>query len=206
MPTTVGEKIAAQGWSAGTVVPHNFVPVLAQYLAHPNRAPAQVRNEDWLVVVSQPCDVIANTLEQEPFVEVLHCRPVQGLRRQYKDLRSTRFLDFKPNRETHEAVVLSAHATADRYLIPRELLQDLNPDPTRRLSDTSRARVLAWYSLRSGRPAWPNAFVARIDPAKRTLEETLEPLADDIAEVRISIAERDDELPEGADYHVAVFF
>ena len=182
------------------------MPKLVEHLLHPGRAPAQVKDEDWLVVVSQTCDVVAKTLEQEPFVELLHCRPIPKLRRQNKELRSTRVLDFKPNRESHESVAVSAHATADRYLVPRELLRNSKPDQTRQLSDSSCIRILVWYSLRYGRPAWPNAFVARIGPAKIAFEETLEPLADDIAEVRVSIAERDVELTEGVDYHITVFF
>jgi len=183
-----------------------MVLALAPYLTRPEAdQSAQVLPDDWLVLVSQTCDVLAARLEAEPYVEVLHCRPVAKLRTQYKELRSTRTLDFKPNRTTHEAVALTAHAVADRYLLPRGLLREHVPDD-RRLSDVSTARVLAWYALRYGRPTWPDELVARISKAKAALELTLNPLKDDIAEVRVAIAEKDQELAAGQDYTLAVYF
>ncbi len=158
------------------------------------------------MIASQTCDVLAQKREAEPFVEVLHCKPISKLRTQFKELRSTRTLDFKPNRETHESVVLSAHAMSDKYLIPRELLQQHRPDKTRRFSATAERRILAWYALRYGRPAWPDALVACIGKSKDALEAALEPLKDDIAQVRVRIAEKDQELVQSDNYHVAVFF
>jgi len=207
LPPTFGEEVAGQGWCTGAVVPHAVVPALAQHLVRPGAAqPAPVQAEDWLVVVSQTCDVLATKLDAEPFVEVLHCKTIAKLRSQHKELRSTRVLDFKPNRDTHDAIVLSAHAVADRYLLPREVLKDHGPDPARRLSDVSTSRVLAWYALRYGRPIWPDEFVSRIGKARAALEQALEPLRDDIAEVRIGIAEKDQELAAGQSYHVAAYF
>jgi hypothetical protein len=108
-----------------------MLPAIAQHLTRPGAAAVEVAADHWLVVVSQTCDVVARTLEAEPFVEVLNCKPIKKPRAQYRDFRSTRILDFRPNRETHEAVALSAHAVADRYLVPRELLRDQPPDADR---------------------------------------------------------------------------
>jgi len=207
LPLTFGEEVAEQGWCTGAVLPHAVVPAIAQHLTRPGaHQPTPVEPHDWLVVVSQTCDVLATKLDAEPFVEVLHCRPCEKLRTQFKDLRSTRTLDFKPNRDTHEGVVLSAHAVADRYLLPREILKDHALDEARNLSDVSASRVLAWYTLRYGRPIWPDAFVARISKARSALEAALEPLRDEIAEVRVGIVEQDLELEDDQDYHVAVYF
>lgn len=180
---------------------------MAQCLIRPGSGqPTAIEPNDWLIVVSQTCDVLAAKLDAEPFVEVLHCKPIAKLRAEYKELRSTRVLDFRPNRITHETVVLSARAVADRYLLPREFLKAHEPDGDRRLSDVSTLRILAWYALRSGRPAWPNEFDIRVGQAKTALKQALEPLKDDIAEVRISIAEKDQELDDKHVYHVAVYF
>lgn len=179
---------------------------IATHLGRPGGAAVEIGEADWLVIVSQTCDVLATKLDAEPFVEVLHCRPIPKLRKGMKELRSTRVLDFKPNRETHGDLCISAHAIVDRYQVPREILRDHAPDPARRLSDVATARVLAWYALRYGRPIWPDAFVNRISAIKDDLEAALEPLKDDIAEVRVGIAEKDAELDAGSDYHVVVFF
>lgn len=206
MQPSLGEKIAGQGWGAGAVVPYDMIPLLEPSLIHPGGQTVTVSENDWIVVVSQTCDVVAQKIEAEPFVEMLHCRPIPKLRRQYKELRSTRTLDFKPNRDTHDAVVLTAHAVADRYLVPRELMCDHSSDRVRHLTPIATTRVLSWYALRYARPAWPDAFVKRIRQASEMLEVALEPLKDDIAEVRISIREKYDELQDGEVYHVAIFF
>ena len=57
-------------------------------------------------------------------------------------------------------------------------------------SYVATARVLAWYALRYGRPIWPDEFVNRISGIKDALEAALEPLKDDIAEVRVGIERR----------------
>ena len=207
LPLTFGQEVANQGWCTGSVVAPATIPVIGHYLVRPGAGqPSIISPYDWLVIVSQTCDVLAVKLDAEPFVELLHCRPQAKLRSQYKELRSTRFLDFKPNRNSHELVVLSAHAVADRYIVPRDVLKDHTPDVGRRLSDVSSSRVLAWYSLRYGRAIWPDEFYARISKAKTALEHALEPLKDDIAEVRVGIAEKDQELIQGEAYHVAVYF
>ena len=201
-----GDEVAERGWCTGAVVAPVMVPAIAQHLARLGMAPVVVTESDWLVVVSQTCDVLATRLDAEPLVEVLHCRTIPKLRKGNKELRSTRVLDFKPNRESHGDLCLSAHAVSDRYEVPREFLRDHAPDAARCLSEVAAARVLAWYSLRYGRPIWPDNFARRISSVKDALETAVEPLKDDIAEVRVSIAERDQELGEGESYHVAVFF
>lgn len=207
MPPSLGDEVAEQGWCTGAVIAHDMVPDVAQYLAHPGTQPTTVNADDWLVVVSQTCDVVAGKIEAEPFVEVLHCTPIAKLRAGRKNLGSTRYLDFKPNRVTHEDVALTAHAVPGRYLIPRDFFRARAPDSARHLSDTATARVLAWYSLRYGRPCWPDSFVSRIGNAtQEALEKAIEPLKDDIAEVRVGIAEKYLELGKGESYHVAVYF
>ena len=206
MPISLGEEIANQGWRTGSVISHDMVPRITDNLTHAGGPHALVGDDDWLVVASQTCDLVAKTLDQEPFVEVLHCRPIRKLRSQHKDLRSTRVLDFKPNREEHPQILLSAHAARDHFYIPRELLRLSPPDAARRLDAISTRRLLVWFALRYSRPAWPDEFVRRIGDKKRDLEASVELLKDDIAEVRISIVEKDEELPEGVGYHVAIFF
>lgn len=202
-----GDDVAQHGWQTGSVLPAEVLPQLAPHLTRPGQAAATVGADDWLVVISQTCDILATRLDAEPYVEVLLCRTVAGKpRKGRRDLQSTRYLDFRPNRATHADLVLGAHAIADRYIIPRELLAAHNPDPARRLSDVASRRVLAWYALRAARPSWPDAFVDRISGAKDALEEALEPLVDEIAEVRVAIAESNVELEPGQSYHVAVYF
>lgn len=205
-PKSFGGEIAGQGWRTGCVVAHDHVVEIAAHLTRPGAQPTEVQPDDWMVIVSQTCDIVAAKLSSEPFVEVLHCRPIKKLRDDFKGLRSTRRLDFKPNTATHEDLALSAHAVEDRYSVPREIFRVHKPDAKRQLSDKSAKRVLDWYALRSARPAWPNNFGRRVKGADDLMLEALASLKDDIAEVRIAIAEGDAELDDETSYHVAVFF
>lgn len=202
-----GDDVAQRGWQTGSVVPAAMLPALEQHLTRPGLQPIQVAATDWLTVVSQTCDVVASRLDQEPLIEVLHCRPHAGKpRKGRRDLESTRHLDFRPNRATHQQLVLSAHAIADRYVIPRELLAVHDPDAGRALDAAASRKVLAWYALRAGRPSWPNNFCDRVRTIRDALEDALDTLSDEIAEVRVGIVEKAQELEPGQPYHVAVFF
>lgn len=202
-----GDDVAQRGWQTGSVVPAAMLPALGPHLTRPDQQPTQVAEADWLVVVSQTCDVLASRLEQEPLVEVLHCRPHAGkARKGRRNLESTRHLDFRPNRTTHAELVLAAHAITDRYVIPRDLLAVHDPDAGRALDAVASQKVLAWYALRAGRPSWPNNFCDRLRTVRDALEDALDALSDEIAEVRVGIEEKDEDLEPGQPYHVAVFF
>lgn len=184
-----------------------MVAELAEHLARPGKQPTQVADDDWLVVVSQTCDIVALNLESEPLVEVLHCRPHPGKpRKGRRDLKSTRYLDYRPNRAMHHNLVLTAHATADRYVVPRDLLATFGPDSDRNLDAAAAKKVLAWYALRAGRPSWPNSFCDRVRKIRDALEEALDGLSDEIAEVRLAIAEKDQDRGPEEPYHVVVYF
>lgn len=88
--------------------------------------------------------LVARAVEAEPFVEILHCRPMAKLRRGKKKLESTRCPDFKPNAATHPDVFLAAHAALDRYMVPRALFGSFAPDGPRELSVRAAAAVAAW--------------------------------------------------------------
>ncbi|MBI5920899.1 MAG: hypothetical protein HY847_04520 [Betaproteobacteria bacterium] len=203
---SLGDALAKCGWRTGSVVPHAATQELESLLSNGGGDSVSVHIDDWLIVVSQTCDVVAKHLEAEPFVEVLLCSPIKKLRTQFKDMRSTRILDFRPNRETHEAVFLTAHAVKNRFLVPRNLFVNLFPDEHRRLSSVAARRIMAWFALRYSRPAWPEAFVSRLRSAEDALEAALEPLRNEIAEVRIALDEPEKELDDGQPYSIVVYF
>lgn len=202
-----GDEVAQRGWQTGSAMPVALLPTLSQHLTRPGQQPTEVAETDWLIVVSQTCDVVALKLESEPLVEVLHCRLHPGKpRKQFRDLQSTRQLDFRPHRVEHPNLVLTAHAVADRYVIPRQLLAAHDPDAGRALDSAASQKVLAWYALRAGRPSWPNNFCDRVRTVRDALEAALDDMSDEIAEVRVGIVEKDQELEDENPYRISVFF
>ncbi|MEI8572888.1 hypothetical protein J0667_13125 [Methylomonas sp. WH-1] len=204
-----GDDITLRGWRTGSVISVEMLTLLQPHLTRHDQQSTLVATDDWLVVISQTCDIVAPKLEAEPLVELLLCKPISGKpRKGQRNLESTRYLDFRPNRETHPDIVLSAHAVADRHVIPRDLLTTNEPDRVRWLDHISSQRILAWYALRAGRPSWPNNLCDRIRNATGALKDALDLdlFANDKSEVRVAIAEKDQELENGESYHLAVYF
>jgi hypothetical protein len=185
----VGAALDARGWRCGVTIPSEMYAAIGPYLRHAGAAqPPKIEPEDWLVVLSQTCDVVAGKLDQEPLIEVLLCRPISKRRRGYVNRRSTRQLDFRPDAEHRPTFFLTAHATRDRYVVPRELFADHIPCPDRSLSTRAVNGLQSWYALRYTRPAWPNEFVDLLRPHKEELEAALEGLDDDESELRVAIS------------------
>ena len=201
---SLGSLLEARGWAAGAVIPFAAVPLIQPYLIF-DGVSAAVDHDDWLVIVSQTCDVVAPSLEQEPITEILHCKKILTIRRNFARLRSTRQIDLKPNKQDHPGTSLSAHATKDRYLAPRSLLATIDPDINRNFDAEAVRRIAAWYSLRYSRPVWPTTFVDRIGAYRQKFENALTQLEDNV-EVRVSIVPRDIELNSNQDYRIAIWF
>lgn len=119
-----GDQLHSNGWRCGSTLPVEIYSIIAEHLRHSSRdaVPSHMPETDWLVVLSQTCDIVAKRLEQEPLLEILWCRPISKGRAQFTNRRSTRQLDFRPDRERWPTKYLSVHAIKDRYLIPRDLL------------------------------------------------------------------------------------
>lgn len=207
MDQSLGQRLTALGWQCGSVIPESLYPHIEALTRNEYRALIQPQSPDWLIIFTQSCDLVAGTLEQEPAAEFLWCRPIPQPRAQFRDLRSTRRLDFRPDRENHPEVVLSVHAAHDRYAVPRNALERSQPRVDRTLSATSVRRLQAWLALRYSRPAWPDEFVQRLASAHGQIVSVLESVArDDLAEVRIAFAPSDIELDQSQSYRVLIYF
>lgn len=207
MGQSLGQRLSVLGWHCGSVIPDSLYPDIEALTRTEYRAPVRPEPPDWLIVVTQSCDLVAGTLDQEPVVEFLWCRSIPQPRAQFRDLRSTRRLDFRPHRQNHPEVVLSAHAAHDRYAVLRDALERGQPHTNRTLSAISVRRLQAWLALRYSRPAWPDEFVQRIASAHEQIVSALESVArDDLAEVRIALAPSDMELDHDQCYRVLAYF
>jgi len=204
---SIGEQLFALGWRGGSVLPPELHELIRRHLHHTDgKAPKRIDPNSWLIVVSQSCDIVVPRDDAEPYIELLWAHPYAGKpRKGYRDLRSTRQLDFRPNQKTFSELALTVHATVDRFFVPRSALLEGRPDVHRTLSAVAIKRLHAWFALRYYRPAWPEAFVARIQPVRDRLLEVLEPLTEDVAEVRVAILPNDRELDKDK-YIVAVYF
>jgi hypothetical protein len=184
----IGDVLDAKGWQCGATVPPQMYPVIGIYLRHSSdqEAPRDIKGEDWLVVLSQTCDIVAKRLAQVPLMEILWCHAISKRRREFTNRRSTRHLDFRPNAEHLLEFYLTAHATNDRYTVPRGLFAGFTPREDRSLSVGAVEGLQQCHALRYTRPAWPQDFVDLVKSRKKDLEDALADLSDDESELRVT--------------------
>ena len=186
----VGEEIKERGWRCGSVIPVEMYDSLRPHLIHPaQNEPIQIASDDWLIVISHSCDITAAKLTQEPFVEVLVCRPIFRRDRHFTNRKSTRRLHFRPNPEEFPSLSLDAHAIRDRYLIPREHFIRFSPCEHRRCGAIQVNGLQSWYALRYQRAAWPDSLNACLAPLRTEIEDALKGLNDDRSELRVGIVQ-----------------
>jgi len=200
-PNAIGKRLYALGWRAGSVLSADHCKQVAPLLHRGGHPPWSIESGDWLIVVSQTCDIVAARLTQEPYVEVLVASARQKVDMGKAGLRSTRFLSF---RAWKDGPVLEAHAT-NRFWIPREEFDGWGPDAERLLSARAIGRLAEWLGLRYTRPAWPNALVKRVDTQQAAFNAILSGVPLEMAEIRVAITDVDKELPDDVPYRVTVF-
>jgi hypothetical protein len=149
------EELARRGWRQGAVLDPTLAATAREY------APAGIAgvDSDWLIVTSHDCDVVARSLEKEPFVELLRAA-VLGQATPDKQLgggRNPRSLQFTVDTET--ASVVLACRVHERWNIKRELLMDVAPAFF--VPDRQRRLIAEWLAKRYIRAAFPTAFDLR---------------------------------------------
>jgi hypothetical protein len=198
--SNIGQRLYDNGWKTGTFLTEAHVRAIAHTLQRSGQEPHALSAGDFLVVVSQTCDIVASKLDAEPFIEVLLVREKIKLNSTVANLRSTRQLSFRAR--SHNAIY-EAHAT-NRFWVPRELFDEFKPEATRFLSFPEAQRLSTWLGLRYTRAAWPNEFVRRL-PKYTEIEKLLLDIADSIAEIYVAISNRDVDLPATEPYVITLF-
>jgi hypothetical protein len=168
--TRIGKRLYAGGCRQGAILRSS--PFKG---AHNNKLVAdgadvemkqrKVKNNESLVIVSQDCDILANS---EPYVEAFVCSKESSdfCARLISGNSSRWFLIDQDNR-------LVAHATR-RVIIKKELLEsfDLEPWPS---DDDHLDRFARWLARRYIRPALTKVFDEAVqDPIRDSLEKAPE--------------------------------
>jgi hypothetical protein len=168
--TKIGDRLYAAGCKQGAILrsspfkgAHN--DKLVDGGADADMKVRRVKDSECLVIISQDCDILANS---EPYVEAFVCakKPPEFCARLIGGNSSRWFLIDQDNH-------LVAHATR-RVIIKKELLEpfDLEPWPS---DDDHLDRFTRWLARRYIRPALGREFDKAVqDPIRNSLEETPE--------------------------------
>lgn len=120
------------------------------------------------VLLSQSCDVLALSYDDEPVVEIITCVPVERADSRYVKLRNPRVVHLPV--DVDGAPVYHEFRAHDRFLVPRHLLETISRDPTRTLPPESLRMLQTWVIERYLRPAFPDEFNVRLKKGKRALD------------------------------------
>jgi hypothetical protein len=184
-PDSPCSDIKRLGWRCGSVVASNMYETILSEVCQP----PSITKDDWLIVISHSCDVTAPRIIQEPYAELLLCRKVSKADSNFINRKSTRRLHFRPNRAILPDLVLNAHATADRIIIPRQILNAGPPCDSRTMSEGAVRSIQKWYALRFDRAAWPDELNECLSSVKDKLELALATLDDEETELRVQYTE-----------------
>lgn len=200
-PNEIGNRLRAAGWRSGSVLTADHVQAIALLLCRAGEDALQVTPNDWLIVVSQTCDILVPELHKEPYVEVLYAQMQAAVDHTIANLRSTRWLSF---RCTEGGQVLKAHGT-DRFWLPKSSFDKWEPDAIRVLSPIGKGRLSRWLGMRYTRFPWPDSLVMRLKGSESRLKKILREVNMAMAELRVSISNIDIELPENAPYRLTIY-
>jgi hypothetical protein len=149
------------------------------------------------IIISQSCDVVYDSFDAEPLVEVHLARVISELNGGYTHGKHPRMIDLE---ETIDGKVRRYRiCDADRQRLDRRLLQKATPLAT--LSPDVVRTLANWTSRRFVRPALPDEFNRRRKPVERKVSKIAARYAHDIAAFFVILNE-DRELDPAEAYEI----
>ncbi|WP_009631112.1 hypothetical protein [Synechocystis sp. PCC 7509] len=194
--------IAQLGWRQGCILSKNMVIQLQNNdeiikdVSESEKEIIKGANEsDLLIVVTHDCDLVHDSFENEPEIEVVLARSVtteNASRFWGKNPRKFQF-ELQPEQLLYEICV------HDRVFIPRKLLLNDSPNSERQLEASLIKQVCLWISKRYFRAAFPDSFNNRItDKFKKKIAEKFKKKGKEITAIYIAGA---DEEVQGNDMY-----
>lgn len=184
------EALEANGWRQGSVLP-------AELHALIDVTPAMTTS-DIAIVVSQDCDLLHDSLEQEPIAEILVARHAtkNGNLWWGKNPRRIQFSLASDGSVVYEAV---AH---EHRRLGREVLVGAKADSTRVLGVSNTRLISKWLAKRYQREAFPDEFNRRLAAKRDEIRDSLKKHGTDLVELFLLVSDR--ELGADETYDLAV--
>lgn len=195
-PEQRAKALRQAGWHQGAVCAASDVAALLQPPAHPVLS---ISDEDWLMLMTQTCDLLQGDLEKEPRVELLRLTPTRpSVSASLGWTQHPRFIQIE--RSTASGRLYAC--IHDRVWVPRERFDLLTPDATREVAPEDIRMLVKWVASRYLRPAYPDAFNDRLKPIQKELTRFWKANKGRLRAAYCVFA-REDELPEEESYEVA---
>lgn len=189
--------IRANGWRQGKLFKIDNQPELEKLIQE--KIPENTR----CIVVSNDCNVVHESYEKEPDVEVLLATHVDGeIDGGLTHGKNPRFLQIPilgPKSNSH----YQCHA-AKCYKISRNFLESVTPDSNFTINSDSLDVLKHWLANRYIRAAFPDTFNNRIFSARDKIEKILKRHGRDITGIYVAISPFD-ELLSDQPYKISIY-
>ena len=188
------ERIRKNGWRQGMILPSVAMQALEQVCSD------CVQDGKIAIVVSQSCDILHHSFENEPTIEVIIASPIVKQDNSLIHRRHPRKLHF-PVRKNDGTTWFETHIR-DRYYVGRDILAKYSPNQSLQLHQDDIKTISQWIASRYLRHAFPDNFVKRIDRKKirKLLKQEKSAYLSGIY-IRLSSY---DELPDNEPYDIEI--
>jgi hypothetical protein len=164
-----GAKIEDLSWRQGSLIPDELIQQTRSIGSGIAGSPAE---GSFHIVVTQSCDLVNKSLEDEPWCEVMKLRAIPKTESLRENGRNPRFLHFYI--EQQGITTPCEVAAKDRLFLPRKILATVPPLTTVEVSEQELKSLTDWISQRYSRPALPSAFNRRLRPQGKSLKRLVE--------------------------------
>ena len=187
------KQIKRAGWRQFSFLSREFASVVSE-----NEA-LHLEDGDRLITCSHDCDITNQSLEAEPYVEILILKPIPSSSRD-----GSLFWGKNPRRFQFDLSGPTLAGTLetdihDRFRTDRSLLVGALPDERTTLPDRVKRQIVRWLAKRYARAAFPDAFNLRVSPAIPAIEKLLKKTGQKISGLYIGL-NHDHELPLDEEY------
>jgi hypothetical protein len=201
--SSIGTRIYENGWRTGSVVAVEAMPKLRVLVADQHRTDLALRcdkSETIAVVVSQWCDLVHDSLADEPFCEIIVGQRVSKVESNRVYPRSYRHLDMLLPKQGPASFF--AH---DRVVLPRDQLLELQRSAVDELPLREALQLVRWVGSRYARLPLPNEMVRRLPFKSEPGRKYFKQITEKVREVRVTVQPADRELGPDESYLVVMY-
>lgn len=194
MGSSIGEQVSVNKWAQCSIAPTKALAAKASlYLEC---------LDNFLIVVTQSCDLVHHKLEDEPYAECIECRPIDKVDGNFTYGKNPRCLHLYIVAENGDerAVEIRPHRM---HRFDRSILGELIPNDRYYLSERTCRILIRWLAGRYLRAAFPDEFNNRMYVVKEKLKKKAVKLADLVTGIYVMIIP-DKEIAPDKTYHVTL--
>ena len=201
---TMVESIRKKSWQQGDFFPSDVIS--APEFSRVNR----MSDDSLYIAMSQSCDMLHGSLENEPVIEILQFYPVKTGGGEFEKGRHPRCYRLLVYKKPDGSKCWYETNVRERYSISRHICARYSPDPDTHITTTEIRSIAHWLASRYTRPALPDAFNKRLGKSVKKIRKILQKHSEQDATKPsdflsfLFLNVQNEELPEHEIYNVSL--